>query len=116
MVGIEGTEGTGVLDGRYVCPANRLGSRCPGENRMRRESGVPDVSQSPLVPWPMASVIRQGTTWFAGLVGAVRLGTDGYGGKRLGSVWYDSNGSVRYGSSLVCVVLMQPEQHAVRGT
>ena len=73
--------------GRYVCPGRRLVSRCPGENRVRRESGVPDVTHRSLVPWPMASAIGQGTSWFAGLVYANRIGTDWYGRKRSGSVW-----------------------------
>ena len=54
---------------------------------MRRESGVPDVTHRPLVPWPMALAIGQRTSWFAGLVYAIRIGTDWYGRKRLGSVW-----------------------------
>ena len=83
---IQRAEGTGVSVGWYVCPGRRLGSRCPGENRVRRESGVPDVTHRPLVPWPMASAIGQGTSWFAGLVYAIRMGTDRYGRKRLGSV------------------------------
>ena len=48
----------------------------------------------------------QGTSWFAGFIYMdwyvwIRLGTDGYGGIRLG---------------LVRFVLAQPEQHLVRGT
>ena len=85
-----------VLVCRSVCrcirPVKRLGSRCPGKNRVRREPGGPDFTHRPLVPWPMASAIRQRTSWFAALVGAVQLGTDVYGGKLLGSVWYGWNG------------------------
>ena len=81
---IQRAEGTGVSVGRYVCPGRRLGSRCPGENRVRRESGVPDVTHRPLVQWPMTSAIGQGTSWFAGRVYAIRMGTDRYGRKRLG--------------------------------
>ena len=58
--------------GRYLRPVRRLGLRCPGENRVRRESGVPDVTHRPLVPWPMATAIGQGMSWFAGLVCAIR--------------------------------------------
>ena len=104
--------------GRCIRPVRRLSSRCPGENRVRRESGVPDVTHRPLVPWPMASAIGQGTSWFVGLVYAVLMGTDGYDRKRIGSVQYGwvRLGWVRYGSSIVCVVLMQSEQHPVGGT
>ena len=81
---IQRAEGTSVSVGRYVCPGRRLGSRGPGENRARRESGVPDVTHRPLAPWPMALAIGQRTSWFAGLVYAIRIGTDWYGRKRRG--------------------------------
>ena len=47
---IQRAEGTGVSVGRYVCPVRKLGLLCPGENRVRRESGVPDLTHRPLVP------------------------------------------------------------------
>ena len=73
--------------GKYIRPVRWSGLRCPGENRMRRESGVPNVTYRPLVSWSMASAIGQGTSWFTGFVYAgwyswTRLGTDetvGYG-------------------------------------
>ena len=93
---------------------------------MRRESGVHDVTHRPLVPWPMASAIGQGTElvrrfclyrlecmnsvgygwvlWDTVRFGWVRLGTVG--------IWLRSV----YGSSVVCFFPGQPEQHSVRGT
>ena len=73
---IQRAEGTSVSVGRYVCPGRRLGSLGPGENRARRESGLPDVTHRPLAPWPMALAIGQRTSWFAGLVYAIQIGTD----------------------------------------
>ena len=54
--------------GRYIRRVRRLGLRCPGENRVRRESGVADFTHHPLAPWSMALAIGQGTSWFAGFV------------------------------------------------
>ena len=68
--------------GQYVCPVRRLGSRCPGENRVRRESGVPDITHRPLVSWQMAFAIGQKTSWFGGLIYAIRIGTDWYSRNR----------------------------------
>ena len=45
----------------------------PSENRVRRESGVPDFTHHSLVPWSMASVISQGTSWLAGFVYAAGM-------------------------------------------
>ena len=77
---IQRAEGTVVSDGRLVSSS--------GENRVKRESGVPDVTHRPLVPWPMASAIGQETSWFAGLVCAVRLGSIWCGLVRLGTVGF----------------------------
>ena len=107
--------------GRYIRPVRRLGLHCPGENRVRRESGVPDFSHHPLAPWSMALAIGQGTSWLAGFVYAVRNGL----------VWWDKvvassgyGGSIRLCAQCGCtrttsVVGSHPEMSvwgSVRGT
>ena len=99
--------------GRYIRPVRWSGLRCPGENRVRREPGVPDITHRPLFPWPMASAIGQGTSWFAGFVYTdwyvwIWLCADGYGGIRLGLVRY---GWVRLDPAVASFVfvLVQPE-------
>ena len=79
---------------RYIRPVRWLGLRCPGERRVRQESSVPNVTHHPLAPCSMASVIGEAKIWIT------ELGTDGYGGIRLGLVRYGWDmvrfGCVRY--------------------
>ena len=72
-----GSRGSRVLVcrslGWYIRPVRRLGLRRPGENRVRRESGVPDFTHHPLAPWSMTSAIGQGTSWLAGFLYAAGM-------------------------------------------
>ena len=61
-------QSVGNFSGRYICPVRCLGLRCPGEIRVRRDLGVPDVTHRPLVSWSMTVAIGQGTSLFASFV------------------------------------------------
>ena len=69
--------------GRYIRSVRLYDLPCSGETRVRRESGVHNVTHRPLVSWSMSLVIGQG--WY----GLIRLGMNGYCGIRFGSVGYD---------------------------
>ena len=56
---IQRTEGTGVSVGPYIRPVRWSGIRCPGEYRVRRESGASDVTDRPLFSLSIASASQE---------------------------------------------------------